>query len=232
MARELLRSTFIRLHETGNHKHMNGGGEMVVLVHGLWMHGVVFAWYRRRLARRGFATCAFSYPSVRRGLSENARALADFVAALSSCRIHLVGHSLGGLVVLSMLAERAEPRVGRVVLLGSPVNGSHCAAGLLRWPGGAGLLGRSLRDWFASPMPKLPAGVEIGVLAGRRSLGLGRVIRGLPSPNDGVVAVAETRLAAGKDSVVLPVAHSQMLISATCIDQVANFLNTGNFSHA
>lgn len=211
---------------------MDGGGEMVILVHGLWLHGVVFAWYRRRLARRGFASCAFSYPSLRRGLSENAAALAGFVAAQSARRIHLVGHSLGGLVVLAMLAERAEPRLGRVVLLGSPVSGSHCAAGLRRWPGGAALLGRSLRDWLAAPLPKLPAGVEIGVLAGSRSLGLGRVIRGLPKPNDGVVAVAETRLAAGKDSVVLPVAHSQMLFSTACIEQVASFLNTGNFSHA
>lgn len=211
---------------------MDGGGEMVILVHGLWLHGVVFAWYRRCLARRGFASCAFSYPSVRRGLSENARSLADFVAAQSARRIHLVGHSLGGLVVLAMLAERADPRLGRVVLLGSPVSGSHCAAGLLRWPGGAAMLGRSLRDWLAAPLPRGPAGIEIGVLAGNRSLGLGRVIRGLPKPNDGVVAVAETRLAAGKDSVVLPVAHSQMLFSKTCIDQVASFLNTGNFSHA
>lgn len=211
---------------------MDGGGEMVILVHGLWLHGVVFAWYRRRLARRGFASCAFSYPSVRRGLSQNAAALADFVAAQSARRIHLVGHSLGGLVVLAMLAERAEPRLGRVVLLGSPVNGSHCAAGLSRWPGGVAMLGRALRDWLAAPLLKLPAGIEIGVLAGSRSLGLGRIIRGLPKPNDGVVAVAETRLAAGKDSVVLPVAHSQMLFSTACVEQVASFLNTGNFSHA
>lgn len=211
---------------------MDGEGEMVILVHGLWLHGVVFAWYRRRLARRGFPSRAFSYPSVRRGLSENARALADFVAAQNAGRIHLVGHSLGGLVVLAMLAERTDPRLGRVVLLGSPVNGSHCAAGLLRWPGGAAMLGRSLRDWLAGSPPALPAGVAVGVVAGSRSLGLGRIIRGLPKPNDGVVAVAETRLAAARDSVVLPVAHSQMLISNTCIDQVANFLNTGNFSHA
>jgi pimeloyl-ACP methyl ester carboxylesterase len=211
---------------------MDGGGEMVILVHGLWLHGVVFAWYRRRLARGGFASCAFSYPSVRRGLSENAAALAGFVAAQSARRIHLVGHSLGGLVVLAMLAESTERRLGRVVLLGSPVGGSHCATGLARWPGGAALLGRSLRDWMAAPLPQLPAGIEIGVLAGSRSLGLGRIIRGLPKPNDGVVAVAETRLAASKDSVVLPVAHSQMLFSPTCIDQVASFLTTGNFSHA
>lgn len=211
---------------------MNSGGEMVILVHGLWLHGVVFAWYRRRLAARGFASCAFSYPSVRRGLGENARDLAGFVAAQSARRIHLVGHSLGGLVVLAMLAERADPRLGRVVLLGSPVSGSHCAAGLRRWPGGAVMLGRSMRDWLAAPLPSLPVGIEIGVLAGSRSLGLGRVIRGLSKPNDGVVAVAETRLATGKDSVVLPVAHSQMLFSKTCVDQVVSFLNTGNFSHA
>lgn len=211
---------------------MSSGGETVILVHGLWMHGLAFAFYRRRLAGQGFAVSTFSYPSVRRGLTENVQALAGFASRLDTPTIHLVGHSLGGLLVLASLARLSEIRVGRVVLLGSPVVGSHCAEGLLRWPGGSRLLGRSMRDWLSGAQPDLPAAVEIGVLAGCRSLGLGRVIRGLPQPNDGVVAVAETRLEGCRDSVVLPVAHSQMLLSPACIEQVAIFLKTGKFSHA
>lgn len=213
---------------------MAAGGETVVLVHGLWMHGIVFALFRRQLARRGFVTRSFSYPSVRAGLSQNVSALARFVGdihASDASRIHLVGHSLGGLIVLGYLAQRPDPRIARAVLMGTPYGGSHCATGLMALPGGRALVGHSLPDWFKAPPPELPAAVEVGILAGDRSFGLGRVIPGLPRPNDGVVAVAETRLPGARDSVVLPVAHSQMLISGACVDQVASFLASGRFAH-
>ena len=211
---------------------MNPETETIVLVHGLWMRGLVFWPQRRWLTRRGFVVRAFTYPSVRAGLAENADALARFIAGIAAPRIHLVGHSLGGLVVLSMLAEHPDPRLGRVVLMGSPCGGSHCAEVLMRRRGLSAIVGRSLSDWLRLPRPQPPAAVEIGVLAGNRRLGLGRIIPGLPRPNDGVVTVEETRLAAACDSITLPVGHSQMLVSPACADQVAVFLRTGSFRHA
>lgn len=206
--------------------------DAVILVHGLWMHGLAFALVRRRLARCGYTVAAFSYPTVRGTLADNAGALARFLARFDAPRIHLVGHSLGGLVVLRLLASHADARLGRVVLMGAPYGGSHCAAVLRRIPLLGRLLGRSIPDWLDAPRPALPPTVEVGVLAGDRSLGLGRVIPGLAKPNDGVVAVAETRLPTARDFIVLPVAHSQMLVSRRCSDAVNNFLRTGNFSHA
>ena len=73
--------------------------------------------------------------------------------------------------------------------------------------------------------------MEVGVLAGTRSVGLGRVVPGLPRPNDGVVAVTETRLPGAADFIALPVAHSQMLASRPCATQIAAFLETGRFLH-
>ena len=93
------------------------------------------------------------------------------------------------------------------------------------------LAGRSLKDWLALPRPQLPEQAEIGVLSGSRSLGLGRLVPGLPRPNDGVVAVAETRLPEAKDFITLPVSHAEMLVSRNCADQVAAFLKTGSFIH-
>jgi len=165
------------------------------------------------------------------GLQQNAGALSRFVAATGGDNIHLVGHSLGGLVALSMLAQYPAPRVRRVVLMGSPCMGSHCAAVLLRTPCLAALAGRSLKEWLALPRPPLPGQAEIGVLSGSRSLGLGRIIPGLPHPNDGVVSVMETRLPEAGDSITLPVSHAEMLLSRTCADQVAAFLESGSFKH-
>lgn len=206
--------------------------ETVVLVHGLWMHGIVFLPQRRLLRRHGFTVRWFSYPSVRRSLRQNARALARFISATNRTTVHLVGHSLGGLVVLSMLAQYPDSRVRRAVLMGSPAAGCHCASVLAGTPGLSAIVGRSIKDWLALPPPELPASVEIGVLAGTRSLGLGRIIPGLPRPNDGVVCVEETRLPGMKDFITLPVSHSEMLVSRACADQVAAFLRTGSFSRA
>jgi len=206
--------------------------DSVVLIHGLWMHGIALMPQQRRLAGRGFAARRFSYPSMSRGLQQNAEALSRFVSATGGDNIHLVGHSLGGLVALGMLAQYPDPRVRRVVLMGSPCLGSHCAAVLLRTPGLAALAGRTLKDWLALPRPPLPSQVEIGVLSGSRSLGFGRIIPGLPRPNDGVVSVMETRLPEARDFITLPVSHTGMLFSRACADQITAFLESGSFNHA
>lgn len=211
---------------------MRENAETVILVHGLWMRGIVFSLYKRWLTRSGFSVRLFSYPSVRRGLDANAGALARFAGESRGAALHFVGHSLGGAVILSMLARHADPRTRRVVIMGSPCAGSHCASVLQAIPVLRGILGQSIRDWLARPLPRLPANVAIGVLAGNRGIGLGRLIPGLPRPNDGVVALAETRLPGSADVITLRVAHAEMLVSRTCAAQVATFLHEGRFRHA
>ena len=195
------------------------------------MHGAVFCVLRRALARCGFAVRTFSFPSVRRGLAKNTAALAAAIDGLDGQRVHLVGHSLGGLLVLNLLSRQADARLGRVVLMGSPCAGSHCATVLAGIPGGSAILGRSVADWNIMPPPRAPAGVDIGVISGDRSFGLGRLLPGLPKPNDGIVAVAETRLAQATDSITLHIGHSEMLWSRACARQIAAFLATGGFAH-
>ncbi|WP_281503914.1 esterase/lipase family protein [Aromatoleum anaerobium] len=200
------------------------------MVHGLWMHGVVFHFLRRALMRCGFRVETFSYPSVRRGLAANTDRLAHFVAGRDAEKVHLVGHSLGGLLILNLLSRPAVPPIGRAVLMGTPCRGSHCAAMLAGIPGCARIVGHSMQDWRGVTSP-LAAGVEIGVIAGDRGVGTGPLLFGLPQPNDGIVAVAETQLAEATDSLTLHVAHSEMLFSKACARQVAAFLATGRFLH-
>ncbi len=205
--------------------------EAVILIHGLWMRGIVLLPQQRWLTKRGYAARRFSYPSMRRGLNENAEALSRFVASTGNAKVHLVAHSLGGIVALSMLAHYRDSRIRRVVLMGPPCMGCYSALYLLRRPGLAPIVGRSLKEWLTSERPQLPEDVEIGVLSGSRSLGLGRLIPGLPRPNDGVISVMETRLPEARDFITLPVSHSQMLVSRACADQVDAFLRTGSFAH-
>jgi pimeloyl-ACP methyl ester carboxylesterase len=211
---------------------VSNGHAITVLVHGLWMHGVVMELQRFYLARMGFDAVCYSYPSVRLTLTANADRLAQFARSLQAPHVHWVGHSLGGLVILRMLArDSAIPR-GRVVLLGVPYRDGYARRSLAASRLGARILGRSIGEWLDVEKPEDYPGREIGVLAGSLSRGLGRLVaHGLPLPNDGVVTVAETEMAAACDRIVLPVSHSGMLFSRRVARQSGAFLRDGKFDH-
>lgn len=212
---------------------MSEGREVTVLVHGLWMHGVVMQVQRCYLARMGFRAVCYSYPSMRLTLTENAGRLAQFAQSLRAPRIHWVGHSLGGLVILRMLELAPALPPGRVVLLGVPYGDGYAQRALAASRLGARLLGRSIGEWVEIKKPDRFPGREIGIIAGSLARGLGRLVaRGLPKPNDGVVTVAETELAAARDRIVLPVSHSGMLISRRVARQCGAFLRAGKFEMA
>lgn len=203
----------------------------IVLVHGLWMAGWVMHPLGRRLRRCGFDPHLFSYPSMRSTLSQNALLLSRFIAGVDAARIHFFGHSLGGLLILQMLAEYPEPRTGRIILAGSPYNGSLAAQRISGVVLGRRFLGRSMLQWMEQKSPGPGPACEIGVIAGQRSLGGGRLISRLPKPNDGVVTVEETQVPNIADGIVLKVNHSGMLFSAGLARQACSFLRTGRFLH-
>jgi len=208
------------------------GHAITVLVHGLWMHGVVMGMQRWYLARMGFDAMCYSYPSMRLTLTENAGRLAQFARSLRAPQVHWVGHSLGGLVILRMLEREPALPPGRVVLLGVPYGDGYARRALAASRLGTRLLGRSIGEWVDIEKPEKFPGREIGVIAGSLSRGLGRVVaRGLPTPNDGVVMVVETELAAACDRIVLPVSHSGMLFSRRVARQSGAFLRDGKFDN-
>lgn len=206
--------------------------ETVILVHGLWTGGWAMQPLRLRLAAAGFAPQTFSYPSHRAGLEPNAQRLRARVAALAGPVVHLVGHSLGGLVILRALDGLPAERPGRVVLVGSPVTDSHAARRLAASAVGRRMLGPSLLEWVEAAGVPDTGGREIGIIAGYHGLGMGRLVApDMPEPNDGAVAVAETRASFARDHIALPVSHSAMLLSKRVADEVARFLRDGVFRH-
>jgi len=205
--------------------------ETVVLVHGLWVHGIAMELMRRRVARCGYHALAYSYPTMRLTLAENAERLARYCRDIAAPRLHFTGHSLGGLVVLRMLERAPGLPPGRVVLTGAPVAGSLAARRLARLPGGRAALGRSALEWPESAGFASRAGREIGVIAGSLPLGIGRIVApDLPAPSDGVVSVAETRFPGMRDHIVLNVNHFGMLVSRAVVRQICAFLRDGAFA--
>jgi pimeloyl-ACP methyl ester carboxylesterase len=206
---------------------------LVILVHGVWMHGAVMELQRIYLAQQGFDAQCYSYHTVGPTLTDNALQLAEFAQAQDAPQIHWVGHSLGGLVILRMLECTPKLAPGRIVLMGTPYHGSYAARALATHQLGAMALGESLAEWFARERQHKFPGREIGVIAGSHAFGLGMFVApDLPEPNDGAVAVAETEVPGAHDSIVLPVSHSGMLVSRRLAVQAAAFLHHGRFDHA
>jgi pimeloyl-ACP methyl ester carboxylesterase len=205
--------------------------ESVVLVNGLWLADPALWLLARRLRRAGFRVYTFSYPSVRQDLRSNAARLHDFLGRVPGASVHLVGYSLGGLVIRALFHFLPEQRPGRIVLLGSPQSGNRAAQTLARSRVGRALLGRAVAELIAgTPQHWIWPARETGVIAGSRSVGLGRLVTRLSVPNDGSVAVDETDIPGVQDRLVLPVAHSAMLLAAAVARQVSAFLQSGRFA--
>ncbi len=199
------------------------------MIHGLWLNGLEFFLLRHRLQGAGYAPAVFRYPSTQAALGEVTATLAGRLRALGG-PVHVVAHSLGGLIALETFATEPDLPPGRVVLLGTPVQGSRAAKAIAGWSFGPQILGPLAVEALTHPLDRRWNGLrEIGVIAGSRSAGLGRLIASLPEPNDGTVCVDETRLPGAAAHCVLDVSHTGMLISAAVAASAVEFLETGSF---
>jgi len=207
----------------------------VVCLHGIWMPGAGMLYVKHRLeSDNAYQVDLFSYSPVTETLDDVASKLADFIAAGGDALTHLIGYSLGGVVVLRMLALRQDIDVDRVVCLGSPLCGSRAAFRLNQLDWGNLILGKTIAEGVLDDAAhRWAKGVaeshEIGIIAGDVPIGFGRLVAGFDEANDGTVAVAETRMPGAKDHLVLPVSHKGMLISRNVVDQTAAFLKRGEF---
>ncbi|MES2563008.1 MAG: alpha/beta hydrolase [Pseudomonadota bacterium] len=207
----------------------------VVLVHGLWMHGVAMRFMQRRLKECGYDVRRYSYSTVRCDLTENAKRLASHVEALGVRPVHLIGHSMGGLVALCAAQRLAPSLRGRIIVCGTPYTDTFSGRRLEGYRGGGWLLGKCMGEWLHQPRAPLTAdaGLDIGVIAGDGGFGMARLIaRSLPKPHDGVVAVTETQVPHMRDRIVLDVSHTQMLISQKVAHQACFYLANGRFDHS
>ena len=201
--------------------------ETVLLLHGLMMRGPMLLPLAGRLRRRGFRPLLFGYPTLWKTPSLAMDRLAMRLYELGEGPVHIVAHSLGGLIAIETLNRYQQLPRGRIVCLGSPIAGSSAARGLADKGMGfaAGKSGPLLRGGLI----QLPERREIGAIAGSRSVGLGKYFGGLDGINDGTVGMWETRLPGLADHVVLPASHSGLIFSQRVADMAANFLETGRF---
>jgi triacylglycerol lipase len=154
---------------TALHPTCAAGDDVVVLLHGLFATAGVLRPLRECLECAGPRTASFSY-APGSGVEQIASRLADLVARLpSGVRVHLIGHSMGGLVVRWYVQE-LQPRseIVQTISLATPFDGVPRAR-LLPGPAGRDIspgsaLLRRLRDSANGGVPHL------SIAAGRDSM--------------------------------------------------------------
>ncbi len=104
--------------------------DVVFLVHGIFATAGVFGDLEDTLVREGVRHVAsFTYPPTRR-IPDLAALLSREIRALpSTARVHLVGHSMGGIVARHYVHELGgHARVTQTISLGSPFSGTRLAS--------------------------------------------------------------------------------------------------------
>ncbi len=209
---------------------------LVFLVHGFMRTGASMVPMSLGLRREGHQTHVVTQVNLHRDIPALADMLRERVdkarreAANPQGELpdaHFVTHSMGGIVVRSMLNRHEIAGHNRVVMLAPPNQGSRVAAywydSVLRFPWGR-----------FDPLRKLLPGTrgqcanagdpdaEFGVIAGVHP---GRT-------DDGKVFVEEARWSHARDFLVVPFGHTFIMARPRVITQTSAFLRNGAFEPA
>ena len=212
-------------------------GNQVLLLHGIARTPAAMARLEHALQSHGARTLNLGLATRRLPLEDLAQQVHRALAGLAAdaAPLHVVTHSMGGLVARAALMRQRPAGLGRVVMLGPPNAGSEVADLLVRtWPYRRffGPAGMQLVTSQGEALRRLLGAVDypLGIIAGNRSVYPLASLLALPGANDGRVTVAATRVAGMADHLVVPVAHPFLPGNAGVIRQVVHFLRRGRFA--
>lgn len=212
------------------------GQDGVVLLHGILRRAASMQKLQQALAAEGYRVLNLDYPSREQDLAQIVDGLSAPITAFEAeltRNLHFVTHSMGGLVARAYLNRCRPKRLGRVVMLAPPNEGSEIADLLRRnwlYRSAFGPAGGQLATQRSEELCHLLGEVDypLGVIAGDRSLYVFASLV-LPGPNDGRVSVERTRVAGMSDHIVLPTSHPLIMRDPEAMAQTIHFLRHGRF---
>ena len=180
-----------------------------------------------RLQEAGFATCNFPYAPTFHRFDTIVSKLHDFIVAeVKTPRYHLVGHSLGNIIIRAGFRHAYPTELGRIVMVAPPnhppklARNLRCFPPYRIWGGDSGQQLASKAFYDTLPTPDVP----FGVIAGNMGQGLT-----FKEPNDGIVTVESTRLCGMADHLILPHTHTFIMNSPEVAAATVAFLREGTF---
>lgn len=207
-------------------------GTAVIALHGILRSSKVWNSLKAELEQDGYTVAAVDYPSTQQSITAFADQLQELLSSLSGIeQVHFVVHSMGGLIVRAWCQKYQDPRVHRLVMIGTPNHGAEVATMLREnpvfqfvfGPAGQQLVHESPEKFIAS-LPTPP--MEFAVISGSRgeTSGFNPLI---PGDDDGIVTVNSARLPGAVDSLSVVGLHSFLPTHREVIAATRRFLNTG-----
>ena len=208
--------------------------EMVVLLHGLGRSNTAMWLLAHRLENAGFQVQRVGYSSLDvspEEILDEVGPQIDHCCAKYPGTVHYVGHSLGGLLIRAYLQDRRPENLGRVVLMGTPNQGTPIVDRFrdIWWMKLLGPTANALgtgNDSFPNTLE--PPWYPVGVIAGIAKRVNNEFF--LPGEDDGLVTVEATRLDGMSDFIVIRTGHAFMRYDQEVARQTVAFLKEGRFS--
>jgi triacylglycerol lipase len=211
--------------------------ECVVLVHGLWRSGFAMRSIASDLEEHGYQTVSVDYPSTQEKIPELVQGY--LIKSYQKCgqtgaqKIHLVSHSMGGILIRQFLQSHTLPTGSKVVMLSPPNQGSELSEKFgdtwwYQWAvGPAGVSLSTKQEGIISKLGEIDA--PVGIIAAYRDWSLWPSAW-LPQPNDGMVSVESMKLAEMDDFILVNSGHAMMRFNDEVQRQIRQFLVLGNFA--
>lgn len=213
--------------------------DLVIVLHGLHHSPIFVQPLVKLLKQHHYRTYAHRYYSLKDDITTHSASLHQHLLATchTNTRLHIVAHSLGGLVARHFAATYPQWHIDKIVTLGTPHAGSVCANYAKRYT--APLIGNAYLGALDGTCPPLPDGIKLGVIAGNKPLGIGRLflahyshsqrLVGDNKANDGTVYVHETYLPNACDHLVIESTHTGLIYHPRAHQQLLYFLQHGQF---
>ncbi|MCT4507776.1 MAG: alpha/beta hydrolase [Tepidibacter sp.] len=209
----------------------------IILIHGYNKKSKDMKVLKNNLEKLGYEGVLVDLPLTFKEIEHSTNILESIISEMiqnieSDEKIHLVGHSTGGLIIRHVLTTtKYLDRIDKCVLIATPNNGSELADIAGRIIKILTSIFKTLKSLQSENIKALNLkdnhGIEIGAIAGnKQNLFLGKF---LDDKNDGRVTINSVKFDGLKDFVELPYGHKDIHYQLETVELIDAFLKNGRF---
>ena len=225
--------TFVSAQNSSSTENAVNNKDFVYVLHGLAQGRWSMKLLALRLDKAGFNVKRIGYKSINRSPKDILQDITDQINASlpdTSYTVHFVGHSLGGLMIRAYLDSNHIKNLGRVVLIGTPNQGTP-------------VVDKYHDSWWMKllgPMPRalgtdensFPNSIDspyypVGIIAGTMKIEINEKM--IPGKDDGIVPLESTKLEQMTDIIIIKTNHLFLPKSKPVAEQTIAFLRNGHF---